>query len=122
MCCGESNIDLVTYRRHGAPARPAVPEKLHQPKTLSRLELRSDRHPPEILTALRGRLSGGRSFDDVVHPRSHPQAAFFRGVDEHYSGVVVGEELGTQGRAHPRAGAGIVLDGGWQRLVCPKLR
>src|SRR5919107_3978986 len=118
MCCGESSIDLVTYRRHGAPARPAVPEKLHQPKTLSRLELRSDRPPTEILTALRTRLCCGRSFDDVVHPRSHPQAAPFRGVDEHDPGVVVGEELGTQGRAHARAGTGIVLNGGWQRLVC----
>ena len=43
---------------------------------------------------------GGRSFDDVVHPCSHPQSAPFRRVDEHDPGVVVGEELGTQRRAY----------------------
>src|SRR5215204_1530112 len=35
--CGEGRLDLVAHRWHGAPARPAVPQELHQSKTLPRL-------------------------------------------------------------------------------------
>src|SRR5215217_323037 len=43
--CGEGRLYLVAHRWHGAPARPAVPQELHQSKTLPRLELRGDRNP-----------------------------------------------------------------------------
>src|SRR5215217_6418004 len=92
-CCGEGRLDLVAHRRHGALARPAVPQELHQPKALPRLELRGNRNPSEVLGTLSARLCAWRPFDNMVHTRGHPQSALLRGVHEHDPGVVVGEVL-----------------------------
>ena len=80
----------------------ALVQTLEQP--LTGLELRGVRHAGEVALALGAGDDLVRALDDVVHPRSHPQSAFFRGVHEHDPGVVVREVLATQGRA--RAGAG----------------
>ena len=114
---GQGSRDLIAERRARAAARPAVGYELDQAESLPGLHVRRDRHPPQVLAALRRvRFGVGRAFDDVIHASGYPQLAPLGRVHEHDLGVAVGELLGAQRRHQARRGPGIVRQG-WHRLV-----
>jgi len=120
-CCSERSTDLVAHGGARPLARPAIREELDDPQPLFLREIRRNRDPTDVLTALRHRRRTLGPLDEVVYRRRHSEPTPPGRVDEG-DPCIAGQELFRLERRFEHGCCSRVGLGQAARLVGDELR